>query len=118
MHLALEKPRRVRVIKDYTASDPDPLVISAGERLQVGMNDTTWPAFVRCANSAGNEGWVPEDFIERDGEMGIARVDYSAVELTIAAGETLILEKEAGGWYWAMKKTGQSGWIPAEHIQF
>lgn len=115
--MLLEKPRRARVIKDYQASDPDPLVISAGERLQVGKNDTTWPAFVRCANSAGNEGWVPEAFIERDGAMGMARVDYSAVELTAAAGEILILESEVGGWFWAANEAGQYGWIPAEHIR-
>ena len=114
--MEFKTPRKANVIKDYGASDPDPLVISAGEELQVGKNDTNWPAFVRCTNRAGNEGWVPEDFIKREGDVAIARVEYSAVELTVKCGETLILEQEAGGWYWATNQTGQSGWVPAEYI--
>ena len=115
--MELERPIKARVSKDYEASDPDPLVISAGEQLQVGENDTTWPAFVRCRNGQGNEGWVPESFIERQGNVGFARVNYSAVELSVTTGETLILEQEAGGWYWATNEAGRSGWIPAENIQ-
>ena len=115
--LELERPITARIIKDYEASDPDPLVISAGEKLQVGENDTTWPAFVRCRNGQGNEGWVPESFIEREGDVAIARIDYSAVELTVTSGDTVILEQEVGGWYWATNEAGQSGWIPVEYIQ-
>lgn len=112
-----ETPVKARISKDYEASDPDPLVISAGEKLHVGVNDTTWPAFVRCKNADGNEGWVPESFIDRDGDVGIARVSYSAVELTVTSGDSVLIEKEVGGWYWATNEANQSGWIPADHIQ-
>lgn len=99
------------------ASDPDPLVISAGEELHVGENDTTWPEFVRCRNGEGNEGWVPESFLERDGDVGAALVDYDAVELTAVTGEAVTLEKEVGGWYWATNGIGKCGWIPAECVE-
>jgi uncharacterized protein YgiM (DUF1202 family) len=91
--------------------------MKAGEKLQVGERDTMWPAFVRCKIKEGNEGWVPESFIERDGDVGIARVDYSAVELTVISGDTMILEKETGGWYWATNEAGWSGWIPADNVE-
>lgn len=115
--MEFETAIKARVIKDYTASDPDPLIICAGEKLQVGQNDTTWPAFVRCWNHQGNGGWVPESFIEREGDVGIAQVDYSAVELTAVSGDNLILQQEVGGWYWALNVQGQIGWIPAEHVE-
>ena len=115
--LEFETPVKATVSQDYEASDPDPLVISAGEELHVGKNDTTWPAFVRCRNGEGNEGWVPESFIERQGDVGIARVNYSAVELKVKSGDSLLLEKEVGGWHLATNEAGQSGWIPADHIQ-
>jgi hypothetical protein len=115
--LEFKKAVWARVVKDYRASDPNPLVIKAGEKLQVGERDTTWPAFVRCRNHSENEGWVPESFLEIDGQVAVARIDYSAVELTVGSGEVLFLEEEEGGWYWARKETGERGWIPAEHIE-
>lgn len=115
--MEFEKPVKARVVKEYEASDPNPLVIKAGEKLWVGVRDTTWPAFVRCRNHAGNEGWVPDRYLEIDGKDGVARVDYSAVELTVSGGEILFLEQEVGGWYWARKEPRERGWIPAEHVQ-
>ncbi len=58
-HLAPELPGKARVVEDYLASDPEPLVIITGELLKVGQNDTRWPAFVRCSNRVGKSGWVP-----------------------------------------------------------
>lgn len=115
--MEFETVLKARVVKVYEASDPNPLVMKTGEELRVGERDTTWPAFVRCRNDAGNEGWVPERFLEREGDVGLARVDYSAVELTVSVGEILSLEQEVGGWFWARTETGDRGWIPAEHVQ-
>lgn len=112
-----EPGRLARVIRDYQASDPDPLIMRAGERLALGRRDSQWPAYVWCTNRQGKGGWVPEAYLDRHGEQGIARRDYSAAELSAAAGEQLVLEGEAGGWYWATAPSGQSGWIPAEHVE-
>jgi hypothetical protein len=115
--LRLEPPAKARVVQDYHASDPDPLVITAGEELRVGKNDSRWPAFVRCTNRAGKAGWVPEIFIVRRGESGVARDDYSAVELTVSAGDQLTVAHEVGGWYWVTGQNGRSGWVPVEHVE-
>ena len=117
MHLELEPATKARVIQDYLASDPDPLIIKAGEELQVGENDSRWPAFVRCTNRTGKAGWVPEIFIERGGDVPVAKVDYSPVELTVSAGDQVTVEREIGGWYWITDQNGRSGWIPVEHVE-
>ena len=108
--------KNARVIKAYQASDPEPLVIRAGERLTVGENSDQWPAYVWCVNQAGKGGWVPEAFLEREGDSGVARRDYSAAELTVSVGEELVLGEKAGGWFWATNRANCSGWVPAEYI--
>jgi hypothetical protein len=105
-----------RVIADYTCAYPDPLVMRTGEQLIVGERDTQWPEFVWCVNSVGKGGWVPDKYIERVGEAGIARCDYTA-QLTATADEELVLDHAEGGWFWATNRQGRSGWIPAEHIE-
>lgn len=107
-----------RVAADYHPAYPDPLVISAGETLTVGTNDTQWPSYVWCTNRAGKGGWVPESYVERTGgDGGIARRNYTAAELEAKAGETITLEQFEGGWYWAANQAEQRGWVPAEHVE-
>ncbi len=107
-----------RVIRAYQAVYPDLLVIKTGEELNVGENDTQWPAFVWCTNRAGKGGWVPDNYIDRQAEgRGLARRDYSAAELSAAVGEEIILEQEEGGWFWATNQAGEKGWIPVEHVE-
>jgi hypothetical protein len=104
------------VIKTHQASYPDPLVVKAGDELTVGNNDTKWPAFVWCTNPDGISGWVPERHLDRQGDRGVARQDYSTAELTVADGEKVVLEREDSGWYWVTNQTGQSGWVPVENV--
>jgi len=72
---------------------------------------------VWCTNREGEGRWVPESYLDRTGDIATARCDYSAVELTVTTGEELVLEKEAGDWYWATNQAGYSGWVPAEHVK-
>ena len=115
--MVLKLPNKARVVQDYQAFDPDPPEFTTGEVVQVGEKDTRWPAFVRCRNRAGKAGWVPEIFIERDEDTGVVNVDYSAVELTVRIGDALTLEREVGGWFWAIDRDGRRGWVPAECIE-
>lgn len=104
------------VIKEHQASYPDPLVVKAGDVLIVGNNDTKWPAFVWCTNQDGISGWVPEKHLDRQGDRGTARQDYSTAELTINVGEKVVLDSEDSGWYWVTNQTGRSGWVPVENV--
>lgn len=106
----------VYIIKDHQASYPDPLVVKAGDELTIGKKDTKWSAFVWCTNQDGISGWVPEKHLDRQGDRGIARQDYSTAELTITEEEKVVLESEDSGWYWVTNQSGKSGWIPVENV--
>src|SRR5262245_55170016 len=112
-----ESKRKCRVVSAYEAAYPDPLIIKMGEELTVGANDTQWPGFVWCTKNAGQGGWVPESYLERRGEVGVARRDYAATELTASVGEALSMGVEESGWIWCTNQRGQSGWIPADNVE-
>lgn len=104
----------VRATADYQPAYPDPLVVSAGEEVTVGREDTEWVGWVWCANAAGKGGWVPKRCVEPagEGDKGKVLFDYTAAELPLQAGETLTVHYEEGGWYWVTNAAGESGWVP------
>jgi hypothetical protein len=106
-----------RVVKEHQTAYHDPITINAGEELGVGETDAEWPGWVWCTNDTGTGGWVPENYIQRRGSKGIALCAYTAKELSIHVGERLILHKAESGWFWAANSLGQSGWVPATHVE-
>jgi hypothetical protein len=107
-----------RVIKAYQRQYEAPIMLKAGEQVQITRQDR-WDdqhRWLWCISEAGKEGWVHESFIETEGEQGIARLDYDALELTVSEGETLTLLDDAGGWYWAQNAAGERGWVPAANV--
>ena len=84
-----------RAVTDYQVAYPDPLVVRAGDVLNVGNEDADYPGWVWCE---GKGGWVPDDCIELGGESARARYDYAATELAATVGEELVVTKEKGGW--------------------
>lgn len=107
---------RAVTIRGYTATYADPISFNAGETVQVGRQDDEWPTFLWCISQAGKSGWTPLPYLDRRGSQAIARRDYDAIELTVAAGDQLTLEEELGGWYWAAAEDGRRGWVPAEVV--
>ncbi len=108
---------KARVIQEWQVLYPDPIVLKAGEEVKLGQLDTEWPGWVWCVSEAGKGGWVPEKIIESHDERGRALADYTAAELAVGVGEELTLHNEESGWYWATNEAGQSGWVPASHVE-
>src|SRR5262245_34537700 len=104
----------VRTTAAYQAQYDDPIVFRAGDRISIGENDTQWPAWAWCVGEDGRAGWVPELYVDR--ASGQALHDYDAHELTVAAGEELLVELFEGGWYLVSGAQGRRGWVPAEHL--
>jgi len=104
-------------IQDYQAQYLDPIIVHAGDRLALGRRDAEFPGWVWCTDGRGKSGWVPERIIESHGETGLALSDYSAIELSVRAGEQLALGELESGWYWAANQHGQSGWVPERNIE-
>jgi hypothetical protein len=106
-----------RVVRKYQSPYSEPLVISAGEELAISEKESEWSGWIWCTNRDGKSRWVPDKYVERKGDMGIALCDYEATELSVSVGEELRMGKEASGWIWCMNQKGQSGWVPEDHVE-
>jgi hypothetical protein len=105
----------IRIITVYKAKYTDPLIGHAGESVTVGKRDDEWPGWVWCTNDSGKESWVHESFIDIHEDRAVFREDYNAAELDVKVGDTLIMFREIGGWFWCKTSRGIFGWIPAEN---
>jgi len=106
-----------RVVSDYRTPYPDPVTLKAGDVLTIGDQHSPWPGWIWCTDRDGKSAWVPESYVEREGNTGTMRRDYDATELSVRAGEELAIGEEESGWFWCTNQAGQSGWVPAEHVQ-
>lgn len=104
--------RRV-LTADHEIPERPPLVVRAGDVVQVGERDTEWPAFTFVTASHGT-GWVPARHIDIDGSIGVVRVGYDTTELPAASGDSVeVLEDDPeSGWSWCRNADGREGWIP------
>lgn len=118
-----ELSRRCRVIKDYQISSIDPFSVQANELFDVsekidfwnGNSDWIW---IWCTDQRGKSGWVPKNrmHINSDNITAITSSIYSALELTVAAGDELKVTEEESGWLWCVDRRGNHGWVPLEHV--
>lgn len=115
--------RKCRVIRDYQTVYTDPISVKADEVFTVSEKTDAWqdnPAWlwVWCTNRQGKSGWVPRNSIQlsADGRTGTTPTAYSAVELTVTAGQELVIEGEESGWFWCRDRQGRSGWVPVSHV--
>ncbi len=117
MNTSQDFPRQGHVITAYQPENPDPLLVAAGEEIMVSAKEDPWqgnPAWiwVWCTDPRGKSAWSPANLLERDparSERATARYDYDAVELAVAAGEDVQIEREESGWYWCRNAQGQQG---------
>ena len=108
-----------RVMEDYEAPYADPIAASAGDEVSINRDKKTDLAgWVWCTNRAGQGGWVPESYIDDQGEKGTMRCDYAAIELTVRVGEILTVHKAESGFLWVTNQAEQDGWVPATHVEF
>ncbi len=89
-----------RVIRSYQSTCPDPIVMKVGDRLQVEDRPTDWDGWLWCLHPSGKSSWVPEVYLNREGDTAIALQDYNANELSVEEGEEMEIFHEATGWYW------------------
>jgi uncharacterized protein YgiM (DUF1202 family) len=107
----------VRVITNYQAPFPDPIRVKAGEAVMIDPGKKTGIAgWVWCTNLTGKSGWVPEAYLERQGDAGRVYCDYDAIELTVHAGEILTVHKMESDFYWVTDRNGRQGWVPVTHV--
>lgn len=93
------------------------ILFAKGDRVIIEKRDTEWPAFLWCINDDGEGAWIPENYLDRDDEVGILNIAYSSVELKADKGEQLTIIKSEGGWNWCRNAKGKLGWIPDRNVK-
>ncbi len=101
-------------IKPWAVHYPDPIRGAAGDRLALGRRDDEYPGWVWATAADGRAGWVPENWLQVEGEQGILQRDYTAAELPMAPGDVVSGSLELNGWLWARNAAGEQGWVPMD----
>lgn len=111
--------RTGKVIKAYQRMYDDPIKLVSGDKVRITKRDL-WNdqhVWIWCIHVGGKEGWVPDSFIDVEGENATALQDYDAIELTVAEGEHVTIVEETHGWYWVKNSQEQCGWVPIENVE-
>ncbi len=109
----------LKVIKNHKNEFQVPLLAKNGELVEGEERETEFKGWLWCRNSSGVHGWVPKAYLEPTSKSGQYQFlqDYNARELTVEAGNEVIVMDEESGWAWARTPLGEEGWIPLENLQ-
>lgn len=97
---------------DYEDQDSQPLKLSAGDLVVTGGKDQTWPGWIWATDQAGNDGYLPEEMLERleDGKSRVLE-DFDPTVLTVRRGDPLTSLRRIHGWHWCRNAMGEEGWV-------
>ena len=109
---------RVRVVEAWQASYVDPIAVAKGDRMTLTARTEKWDGhlwiWARCDD--GREGWVPNTLAEAAGDGHVASRDYTAQELTCAAGQVLTAIERSHGWVFCEDAALNRGWVPDRNL--
>lgn len=112
---------KYKVIKKYISEFVNPIEVLAGEKVKcIEESDINgdWPNWIFC-KTENNEGWIPSQIIEKNGQIGIIKEDYSAIEFNLEVGEILLSDRVLNGWIWGCKEGNLNvkAWAPLNHLK-
>jgi hypothetical protein len=112
---------KYRVIKSRKTDSVNPIIVYEGEQvicIEESNEDGEWAGWIFC-KSKNNEGWIPKQIINRNGDIGIILEYYNAREFDIELGEIIIMEKVLNGWIWGVKEDNPiaKAWAPLNHLE-
>lgn len=106
------------VIRDYTSAFPDPISIKKNGTAVISHCDLEYRGWVWITLSSGKAGWAPQQiFSPLSANEVICLEDYTAHELSVSSNEIITVMKSLNGWYWALRHSGESGWVPEEYVK-
>ncbi len=110
---------KVRVVlEEHNASYADSIEVARGAPLSLTGREDVWDGhrWLWAVADDGGQGWVPDDLISETDDGPVALRDFSAIELTCAAGEVVESLWETHGWAWCRKRDGGKGWVPLRNL--
>lgn len=108
---------RVIVREAYTAQYGDPIAFRHGDSIQVQRADAEFTEWFWCRGLDEKEGWVHRSFLSQSSGSAVALSDYSAKELTVAAGERARMIRVLDGWAFVELERGEVGWVPERVLE-
>jgi hypothetical protein len=106
-----------RVIKSHEPELCEPLVVAEGTRLHFERRPTKWEGWLWCTTAEGESGWVPEAWVELEGEHCIMLRAYDTTELSVNPGDAIRALLIESGWVFGATRTGTLGWVPLECLE-
>lgn len=106
------KPPDFIVGEAYAAQYGDPIALQQGDRVEVQRADAEFTEWLWCRGPNAKEGWVDRSFLSQASGAATALSDYSAKELTVAAGERGRRIRLLDGWASVKLDGGRIGWVP------
>jgi hypothetical protein len=101
------------VIDIYRRPYANPVKGLAGDELIPDFTkQTDIVGWVWCQNEAGQEGWVPQNWLRRENDVWRLVRDFDAIELTVTPGQIVELHFSESGFCWVSLPTGEAGWVP------
>lgn len=109
------------VVLDHVSEFPEPLTFSKGAVLSVGERyegPEDWNDWYSCTTPGQQPGWVPSSVLEfLDDGRARALEDYTARELDVHIGETVLGSRVLQGWVWCQRPDASaSGWVPLANL--
>ena len=109
--------KKIKVIKQYRSNYPNPLKLSKGESVEIGIHEEEYPGWKWGITGDGNKGWIPEAYLKIEGTTGTLTRDYDATELGVDVGDELVFILEESGWIQCITEAGSIGWVPKECLE-
>ncbi|MFD2172105.1 SH3 domain-containing protein [Tumebacillus lipolyticus] len=112
---------KYEITKSHRSNYPNPITLSKGQVVRVGKRyegPENWPDWLYCTTLDQTlKGWVPEQIIRQEQEVGVILEAYTAKELDVEVGEAVVGSQELNGWVWCQKLSdGEEGWVPQENM--
>lgn len=107
-----------RVVRSHRNTFDDPIKLEAGKEVTTLDRDTEWIGWLWCKTASEMHGWIPEAYLERNGDTAVLMVDYDATEPTVEKGDMLTVLGEESEWIWCRTWQGDQGWILKKCVEF
>jgi hypothetical protein len=108
---------KYKVEKEYETPYPDSITFEKGEKVRIvdkENDEPDWPNWAWGEGENKTKAWIPKQYLNIKGNVGILNMDYDAKELSVAIGETLTAHTILNGFVFAANANGETAWTPLE----